>query len=152
METRSVDPAAIAVWRWQATIASVVATVGGMIVAALLGGGAWFVLAAAISIGAFTLAWLWPPLHHEHLRYGLDDAGISIESGVLWRSQVALPRVRIQHTDVSQGPLERHYGLGTLKLYTAGSRYTRIELPGLAHQDAEALRNALLARGGESGV
>ena len=65
---------------------------------------------------------------------------------------VALPRVRIQHTDVSQGPLERRYGIGTLKLYTAGSRHTRIELPGLNHDDAIALRDALLAEGGGSGV
>ena len=91
-------------------------------------------------------------MQYRHLRYAVDEAGIAIESGVLWRSRVSLPRVRIQHTDVSQGPLQRHYGVGTLKLYTAGSRFTRIELPGLAHDEAETLRNALLARGGDSGV
>lgn len=152
MQTSSVDPAAVAVWRWQALIVAAVITVASTIGALVLGGGAWWLLSAAIAIGAFVLSWVWPALSYRHLRYTIDDSGISIESGVLWRSHVALPRVRIQHTDVSQGPLQRHYGVSTLKLYTAGSRYTRIDLPGLAHDDAEALRNALLARGGESGV
>jgi membrane protein YdbS with pleckstrin-like domain len=109
-------------------------------------------LPPVLAIVAFSFAWLWPPLSYRHLRFGVDETGIAIESGVLWRSRIALPRVRIQHTDVSQGPLERRYGIGTLKLYTAGSRHTRIELPGLNHDDAIALRDALLAEGGGSGV
>lgn len=105
-----------------------------------------------VAIGGFGMSWLWPPLFHRHLRYGVDATGIAIESGVIWRSRIALPRVRIQHTDVSQGPLERRYGIGTLKLYTAGSRHTKIELPGLNYDDAISLRDALLAEGGGSGV
>lgn len=152
MEMHTVDPATIAVWRWQALVGCVVAAVAGTVAATVLGGGAWFLLAAAVVIGALVLGWTWPALQYRHLRYAVDESGIAIESGVLWRSRVSLPRVRIQHTDVSQGPLQRHYGVGTLKLYTAGSRFTRIELPGLAHDEAETLRNALLARGGDSGV
>jgi hypothetical protein len=37
-------------------------------------------------------------------------------------------------------------------MYTAGSRHTKIELPGLRHEDALALRDALLAEGSGSGV
>ena len=102
---------------------------------------------------ALVLAWRMPAALYEALDYEVDATGISIRSGVVWRSHVSLPRVRIQHTDVSQGPLQRRYGVATLKLYTAGSRYTRIDLPGLAHADAIALRDALIARvGAGSGV
>lgn len=152
MDSLSVDIRSVAVWRWRALFAALFFTVAASVVALSLGGGGWFVLATLVALAALTLCWTWPALYYRHLRYAVDDAGIAIESGVLWRSRVALPRMRIQHTDVSQGPLERHYGVGTLKLYTAGSRFTKIELPGLAHQEAEALRDALLARGGDSGV
>ena len=66
---------------------------------------------------------------------------------MFWRTQSALPRVRIQHTDVSQGPLQRRYGVATLKLYTAGSRFTRTDLPGIEYADAVALRDRLQREG-----
>ena len=105
-----------------------------------------------VRLAGLTLSWVWPEAYHRRLRFGIDESGIAIERGVFWRSRIALPRVRIQHTDVSQGPLERRYGVGTLKLYTAGSRHTKIELPGLNHEEAIALRDALLAKSGDSGV
>lgn len=151
MQLSNVDPAIIGVWRWHAAITTSILTA----VAAAFSFHVpllWPLAPALVASGGALLAWWWPAIAYRHLRFGVDVTGIAIESGVIWRSRVALPRVRIQHTDVSQGPLERRYGIGTLKLYTAGSRHTRIELPGLNHDDAIALRDALLAEGGGSGV
>jgi uncharacterized protein len=151
MQLSHVAPAIIGVWRWRGVFSALVFT---MLAAAfslpipLL----WPFPPLLVASFGLTFAWLWPPVAYRHLRYGVDETGIAIESGVLWRSRVALPRVRIQHTDVSQGPLERRHGIGTLKLYTAGSRHVRIELPGLNHDEALALRDALLAEGRGSGV
>ena len=151
MQLSHVDPAIIGVWRWHgaltALVFTVLATVFGLTVSAL-----WPFPPILAAIAGIAFVWLWPPLAYRHLRFGVDETGIAIESGVLWRSRIALPRVRIQHTDVSQGPLERRYGIGTLKLYTAGSRHVKIELQGLNHDEALALRDALLAEGGGSGV
>ena len=61
----------------------------------------------------------------------------------MWRSVTHVPRSRVQHTDVSQGPLERRYGLGTLVVYTAGTDHARVSLPGLAWETALALRDEL---------
>jgi len=155
MQLSHVDPAIIGVWRWQAAATALFLTLVAIGFSAPLL-MAWPMLAALVpplvAIVGVALSWWWPPLSYQHLRFGVDDTGIAIESGVIWRSRIALPRVRIQHTDVSQGPLQRRYGVGTLKLYTAGSRHTRIELPGLAYDDAIALRDALLAEGSGSGV
>ena len=151
MQLSHVDPAIIGVWRWQAAIATLFVTVATAAFS-LPVPGLWPLAPLVVAIGGMLLMWRWPPLSYRYLRFGVDETGIAIESGVIWRSRIALPRVRIQHTDVSQGPLERRYGIGTLKLYTAGSRHTRIELPGLNHDEALALRDALLAEGGASGV
>lgn len=151
MQLSHVDPAIIGVWRWQASFTALTFTV----LAAALSlpvPGLWPFPPLLVAIVGLTFAWVWPPIAYRHLRFGVDETGIAIESGVLWRSRVALPRVRIQHSDVSQGPLDRRYGIGTLKLYTAGSRHVRIELPGLNHEEALALRDALLAEGRGSGV
>ena len=93
-----------------------------------------------------TLAWLlrkWPELEHRHAFYRVGAEGIEIRRGVVWRHVIAVPRSRIQHTDVSQGPLARRFGLGTLSLFTAGTEHERIDLSGLDHGVALAIRDAL---------
>jgi uncharacterized protein len=152
MQTANVDRAAISVWRWQWLIATLFLTAGAAVFFFPFPEAPWMGAAALIGLIGLTFTWMWPPTYYRHLRYALDDTGIVIQRGVLWRSHIALPRARIQHTDVSQGPLQRRYGLGTLRLYTAGSRHTMIELPGLAHQDAIDLRDTLLAESAASGV
>jgi membrane protein YdbS with pleckstrin-like domain len=152
METSNVDPATIHVWRWQSTLATAAATIGAVVLfGARSGGFAWLLPLLVAALGA-ALTWAWPGAYYRRLRFGVDAAGIAIERGIFWRSRIVVPRVRIQHTDVSQGPLQRRFGVGTLKLYTAGSRYTKIELPGLRHGDAVTLRDALLAESRDSGV
>lgn len=152
MQTEHIDRATIHVWRWQWTIATLLIAAAAAVVLFPLPHSPWIAAPVMLVLFGALLAWQWPAIYYENLRYGVDATGIVIQRGVLWRSHIALPRVRIQHTDVSQGPLQRRYGVGTLKLYTAGSRHTMIELPGLAHHDAIALRDALLAESSASGV
>ena len=152
MQTEHIDPASISLWRWQWVIATLVVAVASAIMLFPHQNSPWIGIAVAIAFCGLLISWLWPPIYYRHLRYSVDATGIVIQRGVLWRSHIALPRVRIQHTDVSQGPLQRHFGVGTLKMYTAGSRHTLIALHGLAHYDAIALRDALLAESNASGV
>jgi len=58
----------------------------------------------------------------------------------------------VQHTDVSQGPAERSYGLGTLSVFTAGTDHARVGLSGLDHATALAIRDHLLPREGADAV
>jgi membrane protein YdbS with pleckstrin-like domain len=93
------------------------------------------------------IAWFlhrWPAIEYRHRGYRLDAEGIEIRAGVIWRRVMNVPRSRVQHTDVAQGPLERRHGLGRLIVYTAGTDHARVELPGLAHQDALQIRDRLL--------
>lgn len=99
----------------------------------------WLV-AVALFVG---YAEVWPARQFAHTRYQLGPDGLQIAHGVLWRTVTHVPRSRVQHTDVSQGPVERRYGLGTLVVYTAGSDHARVSLPGLAWETALALRDEL---------
>ena len=149
----AVDARTIPVWRWSTALsfAPPVTVVTFLFVAMTFAGAPivpilWVVL--PLLLGAMVLmTWWYPAARYRHLRYRVDDVGITIRDGVLWRTQSTLPRVRIQHTDVSQGPLQRRYGVATLKLYTAGSRFTRTELPGLEYEQAVALRDRLQREG-----
>ncbi len=105
-------------------------------------------VAAAVACLLFVFLDRWPAVEHRHAAYRLDGTGIEIREGVVWRRTVSVPRSRVQHTDVSQGPIERRYGLATLTVHTAGTEEARVALPGLEHRTALAIRDHLVAAGG----
>jgi len=72
--------------------------------------------------------------------------GVLIRSGVWWRGELFVPRARIQHTEIQQGPLDRRWGMASVSIHTAGTSLESIKLPGLPRPVAEALRDALLDR------
>lgn len=94
----------------------------------------------------------WPPRAYRHTSYRVDDRGIEIRRGVFWRAVINVPKSRVQHIDVSQGPVERRFGLGTLVLYTAGTDHAKVELAGLEHGRALAIRAHLLPSGSNDAV
>lgn len=111
-----------------------------------------FVAWAALSSALVWQTLRWPDIAYRHASYRVDGQGIEIARGVIWRSIVNVPGSRVQHTDVSQGPLQRRYGLGTLTIYTAGTEYARVDLQGLAHPTALAIRDHLLPKRSDDGV
>ena len=106
-------------------------------------GGVWVLFSGL-------LAWraqAWPEIAYRHASYKVDAQGIEIRRGVFWRTITSIPRSRVQHTDVSQGPLQRTHELGTLVVYTAGTDHARVDLPGLTHARALRIREHLLPKG-----
>ena len=110
--------------------------------------GVWLVL---VLLGLWH-AVRWPAVAYKHTSYRVDDQGIEIRKGVYWRVVINVPRSRVQHIDVSQGPIERRYGLGTLVIYTAGSDHAKVELEGLEHGRALRIREHLLPSGAGDAV
>jgi len=97
------------------------------------------------------LAWAFPPLKYRHLSWRLSRTGLEIRRGVCFRHRISVPRDRVQHTDVTRGPLERRFGLATLIVHTAGSHDSQVPLEGLRHEDALEVRDFLLGAGGGDG-
>lgn len=103
------------------------------------------VIAMAVVIGV----WL-------GIRFGLADHalyavtqladGLLVKRGVFWRSETFVPRSRIQHTEVNQGPFDRAWGMASLSLHTAGTHVEKVTVSGLYHPDALRLRDELLDR------
>ena len=160
-DPRPLDPAFIAAQRVTGWIAFAIIMTGWSAATAV----AWLIddvppwadvlfIAAGVALAAL-LVWLavsWPALAYRYWSYRLDAQGIEIRSGVVFRRVTTVPRSRVQHTDVSQGPIERRYGLGTLVIYTAGTDHARVDLPGLAHATAVEVRDTLLPKDGHDGV
>jgi uncharacterized protein len=106
----------------------------------------------ALIVGLGVLAWRWPLLEYRYTSYRVDRDAIEIRKGVVWRSVIDVSRSRIQHTDVSQGPLERNFGLATLHIFTAGTEHSEVTLAGLEHTRALRIRDHLLTSSEHDGV
>ena len=100
----------------------------------------WFLL-AALMLWA-TLAY--PQAAYRHAAIGVTPSGVEFRRGIWWRKTTIVPRSRVQHTDVSQGPLMRRFGLGKLVIHTAGTRHAIVEIPGLPFEQASHIRDLLL--------
>jgi membrane protein YdbS with pleckstrin-like domain len=150
---QSLDPRVISLDRTSGLITTGALSLGSLPVIALVSATTpmpplmiW-ALAIAWSVATAGLTWLsyqWPGIAYRHTAYSVGTDGFEIRRGVFWRAVINVPRSRVQHTDVSQGPLERRFGLGALVLYTAGTDHARIDLGGLAYETALALRDHLL--------
>ncbi|MEE9392560.1 MAG: PH domain-containing protein [Planctomycetota bacterium] len=117
--------------------------------------GAWkwgVLFAPLLIVTRAVLGWIWPPLDWARRRYRVDATGVEIKRGVLHRRVITVPRTRIQHTEVTQGPLQRHFGLATFVMHTAGSASHEVRLDGLESDTAYALRDYLLNEGHEESV
>lgn len=141
-------PQTVQLWRWQARIVAVAGPVPAVITFLALGW--WWAVPPVVAAAAALLWWAHHYVRHYYARFrcALLDDGLLVQRGVLWRSETFVPRARVQHTDVDQGPIARRFGIATLKVFTAGSRTSEIEVDGLAHADALRLRDEMLGRRG----
>ena len=100
---------------------------------------------AAIAIGVVSLVSIaFEPRRVRSIGYRLRDDDLLFRRGIMYQRQVAVPYGRMQLVDVTRGPVARALGLADLKFVTAAAA-TSVSVPGLPIEDAEHLRDELVA-------
>ena len=107
----------------------------------LVGIGRW--VAIAVFVAAAVLGGLFAVLRYRIWHFEVREDGLYIERGVVTRVKTIVPFVRVQHVDSQRGPVERAVGLGSVVVYTAGSRGADVTIPGLTPERADALQDRL---------
>ncbi|MER1997268.1 MAG: PH domain-containing protein [Arthrobacter sp.] len=115
--------------------------------------GVWDRFPAWIAWGlpsVFLAAFLWRavlvPRQVRAIGYAERNEDLLLRSGIFFQRTLVVPYGRMQYVDVAVGPLERLFGLCTLKLHTA-SQSTNAAIPGLPADEGARLREHLSARG-----
>lgn len=138
---RRLDPRVRVLWLGRALVPALVLGVVAGVVGVVLRSWLWpgpVAFAVAFGLGAgHALA------RYRRWCYEVRDDALYLERGVLTEVRTVVPYVRLQHVDVSRGPLERGLGLASVVVYTAGSRGADVTVPGLAPEDAKALQARL---------
>lgn len=78
-------------------------------------------------------------------RFAVREHDILFESGVFWRAQTIQPLNRIQHVEVSSGPIDKRFGLAEIHLFSSGSGSATYIIPGLTVSVAEGMREFVLS-------
>lgn len=89
------------------------------------------------------VSWFWLPLAVRHCRFLLRTEDFLLQSGVLWHKAVLIPLHRVQHVTISQGPLQKRFGLATLKVFTAGGVHAEATLADINYGVAQAFSEQL---------
>jgi membrane protein YdbS with pleckstrin-like domain len=92
------------------------------------------------------LGWLGIGRNVRFWGYAERDDDLYITHGALFRELIAVPYGRMQFVDITSGPLERAYGIATVRLHTASPR-TNARIPGLPAEAAARLRDRLTELG-----
>ena len=101
-----------------------------------------------VVVGLLAVAWAWVVIDRNWRSWGYTERqdDLLVVHGALFRTLVVVPYGRMQLVDLEAGPIERLYGIVTVKLHTA-SASTDARIRGLSPEDAQHLRERLASRG-----
>lgn len=102
----------------------------------------WVWIPAGIMLLITVFALIILPRQAKAIGYMLRADDIVFRKGILWQRMIAVPYGRMQLVDITQGPLDRAFGIAQLKMVTAAA--TTGADPGLTQEAAEALRDTLI--------
>jgi uncharacterized protein len=84
-----------------------------------------------------------PQRIYRRLGYRLTDRLLQSVRGWLFHVDTLVPFVRVQHIDVTRGPLDKMFGTASLVVHTAGTHNSVVIVNGLAPAIASQIRDTI---------
>jgi len=97
-------------------------------------------LIGAIGLSAIMVA---PDRIYRRLGYAIDGRLLRTVRGWLFHIDTIVPFVRVQHIDVTRGPIDKLFGTASLVVHTAGTHNSIVVVPGLSPDRAAEVREAI---------
>ncbi|HEX6217679.1 MAG TPA: PH domain-containing protein [Sphingomicrobium sp.] len=94
------------------------------------------------ALGLLSVATVPQRIYHR-LRYGLTERLLQVVRGWLFHVDTIVPLVRVQHIDVTRGPLDKLFGTAQLVVHTAGTHNSIVTVPGLEPEKAIHIRDVI---------
>lgn len=105
----------------------------------------WTLVPVWIAYGVLLLScvvftWVVPIYEYRSFSFEVFEEEIEIQSGIVFRSNILIPMVRVQHVEVGSGPIMRKYKLASVNVVTAATKH---EIKGVHQAAAEALKQRI---------
>ena len=66
--------------------------------------------------------------------------------GIIATNTLVIPYNRVQHVALHEGLLSRYFGLAKIEIFTAGGSSSDIQIPGIAKEHAENIKQLLMGK------
>ena len=106
----------------------------------------WAVVAAAVALAAGAVMQIFVARRVRAWGYAEREDDLFVKRGVLFSRLSVIPYGRMQFVDVTAGPLERLFGLATVRMHTAAAA-SDARIPGLEAEEAARVRDRLTELG-----
>lgn len=94
----------------------------------------------------FTVSMLLVKKRYELAGYALREHDVIYKHGVWWQIITAVPFNRMQHCEISQGPIQNAFGLSTLRIFTAGGASSDLSIDGLDQEEAKRIKEFITGK------
>lgn len=78
--------------------------------------------------------------------FAFRNHDVLYRSGIIATNTVVIPYNRIQHVALHEGLVSRFFGLAKIEIFTAGGHSGDIEIPGIAKEEAENIKQLLMGK------
>ncbi len=99
----------------------------------------WYML--SVVLGFCILNIIFSLLAFKTRKYAIREHDVVYAKGLIVNSITTVPISRIQHVEESRSWLARHFGLSTLKIFTAGEAGSDLSIDGLHHLEAKDIND-----------
>lgn len=78
--------------------------------------------------------------------FAFRNHDVIYRSGIIATNTMVIPYNRVQHVALHEGFISRYFGLAKVEIFTAGGSSSDIEIPGIAREEAENIKQLLMGK------
>jgi len=78
--------------------------------------------------------------------FAFRNHDVLFRHGIIATNTLVIPYNRVQHVALHEGLVSRFFGLAKIEIFTAGGSSSDIEIPGIAKEQAESIKQLLMGK------
>jgi hypothetical protein len=78
--------------------------------------------------------------------FAFRNHDVIYRSGIISTNTMVIPYNRVQHVALHEGFISRIFGLAKVEIFTAGGNASDLEIPGIAKEEAENIKQLLMGK------
>lgn len=78
--------------------------------------------------------------------FAFREHDVIYRNGIIATNTMVIPYNRVQHVALHEGLISRYFGLAKVEIFTAGGSSSDIEIPGIAKEEAENIKQLLMGK------
>ncbi len=78
--------------------------------------------------------------------FAFRDHDVLFKHGLIATNTIVIPYNRVQHVALHEGLISRYFGLAKIEIFTAGGVSSDIEIPGIAKEQAQNIKQLLMGK------